>query len=340
MNPVEVTMQARLKLVALAAALALPAASIQAQQQQQQQQQKQQQNGQRAVQDLRSWDASQLYRDGWSADQMIGTQVLGPGGEEIGEVKDIFVGAGDRISRVVVEVGGWLELGDQHIGVPWKDIEIGSSMEWIRIPSLREIEDGTYSLHGRVPQGEDVAAGAGAWRVNELIGDHASAGNVARYGIVSDVVFDRHGRAKGVVINRAGGAWGAPGWYAYPWYGYTASGTYRLPFGRDEVGSYGRFDYVQFARQSDIAAERTQQPARQSQRQRGAATGGGAASGQSFAAGPVPSFEKLDGNDDGHVSLAEAGADTRISRNFETADGDRDYRLSRDEYEKAARMAP
>lgn len=314
-------MERRFERTALAAlvacGLAASAGVASAQQQQQQQQQ--------AQRDLRSWDAAQLYRNGWSAEQMIGTEVRGPNNEQIGEVKDIFVGRNGTISRVVVEVGGWMELGDQHIGVPWKAVQIGEDMSFVRVPALKEMDEGTYSLYGRVPQGEDVTAGAGAWRVGELIGDYASLNDVPRYGMVSDVIFDSQGRAQGVIVNRAAGAWGPGGWYGYTWAGYHPGGHgYRLPYDSAAVGDYGRFDYVQFAQQSRYAAER----------QRNAAAGG------STAAGPVPGFDKLDANRDGYVTLPEAGADTRISRNFEAADRDGNYRLDRGEYAEAVRRAP
>ncbi|HEX6267247.1 MAG TPA: PRC-barrel domain-containing protein [Burkholderiales bacterium] len=251
-------------------ALALPAAAIHAQGEDRQQPQQQ-----RAAKetDLRNWNTEQLYRNGWSADEMIGTEVRGSNNEQIGEVKDIFVGRDGRIRRVVVEVGGVLEIGDQHIGVPWKDVQIGRDMQWVQVP-LKEVEDGTFSLFGRIPTGEDVAVPAGAWRVNELIGDYASLRDVPRYGMVTDVVFSNQGEAKGVIIRRTAGTWGAAGWYGYPYHGYYPGAyAHPLPYESADVGDFGRFNYVEFAQRSDLAGRQPQQAKRA--RQDGSAAAGG-----------------------------------------------------------------
>ena len=51
-----------------------------------------------------------------------------------------------------------------------------------------------------------------------------------------------------------------------------------------------------------------------------------------------PSFKNLDANNDGKLTIAEAGADTRISRDFKRADRNNDHRLDRKEFEAALRM--
>lgn len=211
-----------------------------------------------ARQDTRSlsdWDISRLYRNNWSAREMIGTDVRGAANEEIGEVKDVIVGRNGKASQVVVEVGGFLEIGDQHIGVPWQDVQIGPNMNYVQVP-LREVENGTYSLYGAVPQGENVWGGYGTWRVNELIGDYASLTDVPRYGMVSDVLFAADGDIEAVVVDRTRGPWGAAGAYGYPYFGYYPSYSYGLPYGATQVGDYGAFDYGRFAQQSEFAGDR------------------------------------------------------------------------------------
>jgi sporulation protein YlmC with PRC-barrel domain len=253
----------------------------QSQKQTQQQLQKQAQGqgqGQQKKQDLKNWNVSKIYRNTWSAEEMIDTDVRGANNEEIGEVKDIIVDRNGNIRRVVVEVGGFLEMGDQHIGVPWKDVQIGPNMQYVQVP-LREIEGGTYSLYGVAPQGEDVYVGRNAWRVNELLGDYASLMDVPRYGMVSDALFDKQGKLQAVVVSRTAGAWGDAGWYGYPYYGYYPGTFYALPYRGAEVADAGRFDYGQFAQQSEMAGEESEQrqqqaQARQGQRQGGAARGG------------------------------------------------------------------
>ncbi|HEX6321199.1 MAG TPA: PRC-barrel domain-containing protein [Burkholderiales bacterium] len=197
-------------------------------------------------------DLAGLYREGISAREVIDTPVRAASGERIGDVKDIIVDRNGHISRLVVEVGGFFELGDQHIGVPWKDITFGEDMRFVQVP-LREVENGTYSLFGSVPQGEDVPAALTSWRVNELIGDYASLADVPRYGIVTDVIFDNRGRTQAVVVDRAGDS-GGFGLYAYPYTGFApASYAHALPYGRETVVALEPFDYAELGRQSRYA---------------------------------------------------------------------------------------
>jgi hypothetical protein len=115
------------------------------------------------------------------------------------------------------------------------------------------VRNGTYSLFGRVPHGEDVPAALTSWRVNELLGDYASLSDVPRYGIVSDLIFDSTGKAKAVIVRRAP-AWGGPGLYAYPFTGYfPASYAYPLPYRRQEVVALRPFDYAELGRRSMYA---------------------------------------------------------------------------------------
>ena len=122
---------------------------------------------------------------------------------------------------------------------------------------LREVESGTYSLYGRIPQGEQVLQSAGEWRVNELIGDFAQLQDVPRYGIVSDVIFDTQGSAQVVVVSRPNGSWGRAGWFAYPYHGfYPGTYAYALPFLGSKVSNAGAFSYAQLAKQSPYSNPR------------------------------------------------------------------------------------
>ena len=96
-------------------------------------------------------DLARLYADGMSARELIDAPVRGENGERIGDVKDIVVNEHGNIARLIVEVGGFFELADQHIAVPWEDLAFGEDMQFVQVP-LKEVESGTYALGGRVPQ--------------------------------------------------------------------------------------------------------------------------------------------------------------------------------------------
>ena len=253
--------------------------------------------------ELTRWSASRLYRNSWSAEEMIGTEVRGNRNEQIGEVKDIIVGSDGTIDKVLVEIGGFLDIGDQHIGVPWKHVTLGPEMSYVRIRALKEIEGGTFALYGRVPQGEDppegkLGADAQAWRVKELIGDYAELQDLPRYGLVVDVVFNDKGRAQGVVVERGAGPWGAAGWYGYPYVAFERGADgYRLPYEMSEVGDYGRFDYIAFGKRSQYAndrSDRARQQVRASARWRqGTASAGAGADAGAPQAPPRPTQSGL-----------------------------------------------
>jgi sporulation protein YlmC with PRC-barrel domain len=197
------------------------------------------------------WPASlaEVYRDGLSARELVGTAVRGENAERIGEVKDIVVNEHGFISRLIVEVGGFFELGDQHIGVPWKDVRVGEDMGFIQVP-LREVSRGTYSLAGTVPQGEDVPGALTSWRVNELIGDYAALKDAPRAGLVSDVIFDSRGRVQALLVDRLG----RRGLFAYPFTGYHPGAYAQLA---DTAIALEPFDYGELGRQSVYAGART-----------------------------------------------------------------------------------
>jgi peptidoglycan hydrolase-like protein with peptidoglycan-binding domain len=73
--------------------------------------------------------------------------------------------------------------------------------------------------------------------------------------------------------------------------------------------------------------------------QRSAAQGTSpAGSGSRTVSSDMPSFDRLDANGDGEVSLAESAVDTRVSNDFKRADQDGNGRLSRDEFQRALDM--
>lgn len=286
-----------------------------------------------AATQLENWNQQDLYQNSWSADQMIGADVRTREGMEIGEVKDIIVGDDGTISKVVVEVGGFLEIGDQHIGVPWRDVRLGSRMSWISVP-LVEVENGTYSLYGRIPQGENVQGAPGTWRVNELIGDYANLSDVPRYGLVADVLFNSDGKATAVVVDRARGPWGPYGYYAYPYRGYDAQArTYALPYASSQVVRLTPFDYRRFGDENPYAnagGVRFDRSARSQMAQDRKA--------RMINDRRMRSFNALDKNDDGQLTRAEITHLPGVARNFAAADKDNDMALNRNEFDNLKSM--
>lgn len=230
---------------------------------------------------LPGWDTDEWYRSGWSAEEFIDEyEVYGATGEEIGDVEDIIVGADGEVIAVVAEIGGFIDIGDTHVAVPWNEIELAYGDQAITIPVTEEnIDD--YGVFGEgyygadYGVGDDVAAtgavmdeqvvtglddaelGPGAYRASEVIGDYARLRGAddtpVNYGYVNDLIIS-DGRVQAVVVNADRGYGG--GYYAYPYYGpygygagyganygYGSGSYYDLPYAEDEIGEAEPFEY-------------------------------------------------------------------------------------------------
>jgi sporulation protein YlmC with PRC-barrel domain len=54
------------------------------------------------------------------AEDLMGTTVIGPDGSEVGEVEDLIFDAQEKITGVVVGVGGFLGMGKKEVGLNWE----------------------------------------------------------------------------------------------------------------------------------------------------------------------------------------------------------------------------
>ncbi|MDX1376419.1 MAG: PRC-barrel domain-containing protein [Burkholderiales bacterium] len=192
--------------------------------------------------DLANWRQADLY-DGWRATELIDLPVLGTEGKTLGEVENILVREDGTISRIIVEIGGFLDIADLHVGVPWRQVELAGDMDHVRVP-IREANVADFSLF---PETSEVQTQPREWRATELIHDYVSLEDAGRYGLVSDLIFDRAGTLLAVLVQRAP-VYGRPhGPYAYPYpRGYSGStrgeSPYTLPYTRSEIERLGPFD--------------------------------------------------------------------------------------------------
>lgn len=66
---------------------------------------------------------------GFSADQLIGANVLNATGDEIGEIEDLIVDSTNQVSKVIVEVGGFLGMGSKNVAVDIAQLKKGTNNE-------------------------------------------------------------------------------------------------------------------------------------------------------------------------------------------------------------------
>ncbi len=146
--------------------------------------------------DLESWDEESVYK-GWSADAMLDEDVYGANGDEIGEVEDFMIGPDGKIARVVVEGGGFLDIGDSHVAIPYDRMKRNRSDSFTAPLTEEELEDGHVGMFETV---DDMPAKPQNWRVSNLIGDSMLLENRVGYGLVDDVIFGNDGAIKSVIV--------------------------------------------------------------------------------------------------------------------------------------------
>jgi uncharacterized protein YrrD len=191
--------------------------------------------------------AEELYT-GFRANDLIGQNVYGTNGNEIGEVQDLIVGADGRLKAAVIEGGGFLDIGDATFRVPFDQLDLTAGREGIVAKNLTEDKAASYGLYD-LP--EAVATGPREYRVSELKGDYARLRFGQAFGVVRDMVFDRQGKVTAVLVNRDV-RYGA-GVFAYPYYGYNygfdpGANYVALPFDSLQLASKGgpRVDLDEF----------------------------------------------------------------------------------------------
>jgi len=189
--------------------------------------------------DIRNWNYEEVYQ-GWRAEELINGDVVDADGEDIGEVEDLIINTDGVIERVVIEAGGFLDIGDTHFAMDWDEVTM-LDPDVISVPFDEDnIDD--YSIFGDI-DGEPV--GPRQWRVRELLGDYAQFSAGPRFGLVEDVIFNTEGAIQAIVIGADVG-YGVGGPYAVPFSGYgydPAYDYYEVPYGIADLEELGPFNY-------------------------------------------------------------------------------------------------
>lgn len=245
-------------LIALAVAAAMGASQAQAQNDGNQSQGDAAQGQNNQIRAISDWNYDDLYQQGGlTADNLMDAEVFSDSGEEIGSVENVLINQNNQIAAVIAQVGGFWDIGDTHVLVPWKEVQV--TQDGVQVP-LNEDNVDEYGLFDSElitkqdldwtqPVDDDLNTGNRIWKLSELLNDYASVGEGIGYGYVDNVLFSQKGQIQSVVIESDSSFGGGP--YAYPFYGYDygwAPGypTYSLPYGEDEIGDMEVFDYEQY----------------------------------------------------------------------------------------------
>lgn len=144
--------------------------------------------------------------------------------------------------KVVVEGGGFLDIGDSHVAVAWDEVvRVGTAS--ITVP----LTDENLDEYGLFEDMDDMPPAGGNFRIRNLIDDYVMLGDVG-YGWVEDVIFSQDGTIEAVVAEPAYGYGYAPGRYAFPYNrGYDPYGpTYATPYGVADTEEIRPLDYREF----------------------------------------------------------------------------------------------
>ncbi|TVQ40912.1 MAG: PRC-barrel domain containing protein [Geminicoccaceae bacterium] len=94
---------------------------------------------------------------GYSADELLGQSVVGPDDETVGSIADLLIGADNQVTRVLVDVGGFLGFGARTVAIDINaleppveddgDFRIAMTREEVEnLPEFEQDEQGWFSM--------------------------------------------------------------------------------------------------------------------------------------------------------------------------------------------------
>lgn len=66
------------------------------------------------------------HADEYLGEDIIGARVHNQQGENIGSVTNLVIDKDGQVKSAILSVGGFLGIGDKHVAVPWKEIQVRS----------------------------------------------------------------------------------------------------------------------------------------------------------------------------------------------------------------------
>ena len=81
-----------------------------------------------------------------AADQVEGTSIYNPAGDNLGSVQDVMIDKiSGKIAYAVVGFGGFLGIGDRHYPLPWEKLKYDTSMGGFGVDVDRRTLEGAPS---------------------------------------------------------------------------------------------------------------------------------------------------------------------------------------------------
>jgi sporulation protein YlmC with PRC-barrel domain len=173
---------------------------------------------------LTDWTYERIY-EGWYADAVVDRAIYGPHGDEIGNVKNLLLNMRGEIVALVAEVGGFWDIADTHVTIPWREIERRGGRVYSPITAQTAENYGMFADEFYTSRDvgtfdgvdESFRTGPHVWKVTALLDDYVVLPGGEPFGYVTDLVFDDAGKLISVVAIHATRVVGRRGVYAFPW---------------------------------------------------------------------------------------------------------------------------
>jgi sporulation protein YlmC with PRC-barrel domain len=195
--------------------------------------------------------------EGWYVDSIVDRPIYGPHGDEIGSVKNLLLNPDGEIVALIAEVGGFWDIGDTHVTIPWRAIERrdGKTYSPITVETAENYAMFTDEIFTREDNGnitgvdESVETGPYIWKATALLDDYVVLGNGEPFGYVTDLVFNDADKLISVVAVEARGSLDERGVFAFPWDNrgwWPGLDHYTLRHTADEISGLPTIDYSEF----------------------------------------------------------------------------------------------
>jgi sporulation protein YlmC with PRC-barrel domain len=183
----------------------------------------------------------QRLRNTQSAERILEAEVRGLGGRNVGTVESIVLANG-KAAALVVRSGGALGAEPEHYRIPWAQVRVSPTADYVYVPVMSREEADKY----RKAALEELREGE--LRVAQLLDDSVNLKDGTHYGRVGDVLISPQGELVGVVVRPGRRAPGAQIVVAYdPKVFARDADTHTIPYDREQVAKVQPFNYVNLA---------------------------------------------------------------------------------------------
>jgi len=194
--------------------------------------------------------ADEVHPQTWSAAALVGTPVRGIERQLLGRVQDLIVNRNGHIVKIVVEAGGFLSR--RYFALPWDEVRLMPALAYVAVPLTRDSVRDYEVAWSRFAK---ASGDEGAWRIQQLLHDHASLRDVPNVGFVRDALFDSDGAVRQVIVSDFYES------YVYPFFGYSEDDGYLLPYASAQMDGLAPLEKPGFSeRRAGRAASRATPP--------------------------------------------------------------------------------